>query len=299
MNEDAEILRRHRHIAGRGRHREEDGAAEAGDRRGVVRVEELIAAELIGSVQIDLRIVGKRNVTEVDPDPPVVRSGPVGRVIGERIPHLESLFRAKRFVVAAPDEARKLQPPADALDADAFRRVLTDFGPDQLPRRRDLVGGESVLEPEVVQGASRENRGMADHDGAARNVHVVAGVCRIPPAACRRGTLGELVLLRVADEQALGAVQGVIDAERRQRGVPGLRERAFHRRVQVGPSRVHGEEVVLLRALDRREEVRPILPDRSAQAAAELVPAVVGLGLLEIVPGIERFVAEVFEHVSM
>jgi hypothetical protein len=51
-----------------------------------------------------------------------------------------------------------------------------------------------------------------------------------------------------------------------------------HELAREQPLRVHDLRGVLLRALDRDEEVRPVLRDGAAEAAAELIAPVVALG---------------------
>ena len=93
-------------------------------------------------------------------------------------------------------------------------------------------------------------------------------------------------------------------------------DRALHReevlavRRQVGavlvgehPQGVHRGERVLLRALERGEEVRAVLDDRPAEGPAVLVPAVVLLvdvgQLLRLGPGVHRVIAERREEAAL
>jgi hypothetical protein len=81
--------------------------------------------------------------------------------------------------------------------------------------------------------------------------------------------------------------------------VARLRERSLDCRIEIRSSGGDREEVVLLRALDRAEEVRPVRHDGPAEARAELVPAIVRLALLEVVLRVQALVAEILERVAV
>src|SRR5439155_24806488 len=84
----------------------------------------------------------------------------------------------------------------------------------------------------------------------------------------------------------------------------GNREGALQRGVELRSPRGHRGELVLFGPFERREEVKTILDDRTADGSAELMPAVVRLRcaarvvlfLLESVHRVEALVAEVLEH---
>ncbi len=164
-------------------------------------------------------------------------------------------------------------------------------------RRRDVVRRRRVLEPELVERAVAARPGVAGDDGLPRRQLVEAGGRRDRAAAPRAGRL--LVLLRIANEERLRVVDLAVHAAEVQIAVGRSKERAFDRRVELRLPGPDGVELVHLGALISAEEVHAIEDDRAAQAAAELMPAVIGLDGLEDALGVQALVAEVLERIAV
>src|SRR5207237_2203518 len=78
-------------------------------------------------------------------------------------------------------------------------------------------------------------------------------------------------LLPVAEKQQLLRIDLVIDAADEQVARDWRQERTFECRIELRFPGADGDELIGLGAFGRREEVRPILDDRSAERTSELI----------------------------
>src|SRR4029450_12707754 len=86
-----------------------------------------------------------------------------------------------------------------------------------------------------------------------------------------------VVLAQEAREHRLRVAHAPVAAHRVQVSRRRKRERAFELRIELRLSRPDGVELLSAGPLERAEEVHLVVHDRAADAAAELIAAIVGL----------------------